>query len=222
MEEHTPDNLSAAIDHAVSHDTEFHQFMLYTPLPGTPLFAEHKAGGTLLDPECNDVADTHGQLRFNFRHPYIPMGMETQFLLRAFARDLAVNGPSVVRMARTLLLGWLRYRRHPDRRVRARFKFECRWLAITYAGGVWAARKWFKSDAALYRRIDGVLKDIYRVFGPKARLAAPLVGRFLHHRLLREDRRLRQGWTCEPPTCYESNVPGRMTHRPTMPSMTGH
>ncbi|MEI2723984.1 MAG: cobalamin-dependent protein [Verrucomicrobiota bacterium] len=40
LEEHTPDNIDQAIDHAVSHGTEFHQFMLYTPIPGTALFAE--------------------------------------------------------------------------------------------------------------------------------------------------------------------------------------
>ena len=29
---------SEEIEHAVSHDTDFHQFMLYTPVPGTPLY----------------------------------------------------------------------------------------------------------------------------------------------------------------------------------------
>ncbi len=41
-----PDNIDEAIDHAVSHATEFHQFMLYTPIPGTPLYAECEAAGT--------------------------------------------------------------------------------------------------------------------------------------------------------------------------------
>src|SRR5580692_3359530 len=36
LEHHTPDNIIAEIEHAVSHDTDFHQFMLYTPVPGTP------------------------------------------------------------------------------------------------------------------------------------------------------------------------------------------
>jgi radical SAM superfamily enzyme YgiQ (UPF0313 family) len=38
LEHHTPDNIIAEIEHAVSHDTDFHQFMLYTPVPGTPLY----------------------------------------------------------------------------------------------------------------------------------------------------------------------------------------
>ena len=48
LPEHGADNIDRAIDHAVAHDTEFHQFMLYTPVPGTPLYAEHRANGTLL------------------------------------------------------------------------------------------------------------------------------------------------------------------------------
>ena len=40
LEEHTPENIDAAIEHAARHDTDFHQFMLYTPIPGTPLHAE--------------------------------------------------------------------------------------------------------------------------------------------------------------------------------------
>jgi biotin synthase-like enzyme len=39
LPEHGADNIDRAIDHAVAHDTEFHQFMLYTPVPGTPLYA---------------------------------------------------------------------------------------------------------------------------------------------------------------------------------------
>jgi radical SAM superfamily enzyme YgiQ (UPF0313 family) len=56
LEEHTPDNIDAAIDYAVAHDTDFHQFMLYTPVAGTPLYAEHLEKGTLVDPdECPEA-----------------------------------------------------------------------------------------------------------------------------------------------------------------------
>jgi radical SAM superfamily enzyme YgiQ (UPF0313 family) len=69
LPEHGADNIDEAIDHAVAHDTEFHQFMLYTPIPGTPLHAEHAAAGTLLrEDECPD-ADAHGQLRPAARLP---------------------------------------------------------------------------------------------------------------------------------------------------------
>jgi hypothetical protein len=204
LEEHTCDNIDAAIEYAVSHDTEFHQFMLYTPVPGTPLHAEHAAKGTLLDDSECPLADAHGQFRFNFRHPFIKNGQETDFLLRAFRRDFSVNGPSVVRMARTILQGWRRYKNHPDRRIRRRFEWDARELPITFAGALWAAKQRFRGNPELTAKISGILKEIYREFGIKSRLIAPLVGRYLRIKLSREDRRLRKGWTYEPPTFYET------------------
>ena len=203
LEEHTPENLDAAIDYAVSHNTEFHQFMLYTPVPGTPLFAEHLANGTLTDPDCLDTADVHGQLRFSHVHPHIPPGMETEFLKKAFARDFEVNGPSVVRVARTTLKGWLKYRHYADTRVRERYSREARDLAVTYASALWASRKWFKSSPALSEKITVALREIYDQFGLRSRLTAPLAGRFVYRKLRHEARRLKEGWTYEPPTFYE-------------------
>jgi len=206
LEEHTPENLDAAIEYAVSHNTEFHQFMLYTPVPGTPLFAEHLASGTLTDPDCLDTADTHGQLRFGHVHPHIPPGMETEFLKKAFARDFEVNGPSVVRVARTTLKGWLKYRHYADTRVRERYYREARDLAVTYASALWASRKWFKSSPALRDKITVVLHEIYDQFGLKSRLLVPFAGRFVYRKLRHEARRLKKGWTYEPPTFYERMV----------------
>ena len=205
LEEHTPQNIDAVIDYAVSHETEFHQFMLYTAVPGTPLHAEHRARGTLLDSSECSQADAHGQFKFNFRHPHIKNGQETEFLLRAFHRDFAVNGPSVIRVARTILQGWQRYKNHPDRRIRNRFAREASNLPVTYAGALWATRDWFRSDPVLSAKVSRILTDIHHEFGLKSRLVAPLLGRYLRFTLGREDRRLRRGWTYEPPTFYETN-----------------
>ncbi|MFQ5777841.1 MAG: B12-binding domain-containing radical SAM protein [Terriglobia bacterium] len=205
LENHTPQNIDAVIEYAVSHETEFHQFMLYTPIPGTPLHAELQAKGTLLTAsECSE-ADAHGQFKFNFRHPHIKEGQETEFLLRAFRRDFAVNGPSVIRVARTMLQGWQRYKNHPDQRIRSRFSWEARDLPLAHAGALWAAQHWFQSDPCLSVKISQTLEDVYGEFGFKARLAGPLVGRYLRYTLAREDHRLRRGWTYEPPTFYETN-----------------
>jgi radical SAM superfamily enzyme YgiQ (UPF0313 family) len=212
LEEHTPENLGAAIDYAVSHDTEFHQFMLYTPIPGTPLWDKHLAAGTLTDADNRHTADTHGQLEFNYRHPHLPPGMETTFLLRAFAADFETNGPSVVRMARTLLQGWQRYKHSPDKRLRRRIAWDCSGLGTTLAGAVWAARKWFADKPELHARIDAVMQSLYREFGLSCRLTAPLIGRYIYHALSREDQRLRRGWTQEPPTFYDK------THQPAAPA----
>jgi len=202
LEEHTPENLPDAIDHAVSHNTEFHQFMLYTPVPGTPLFEEHRAKGTLLDPECKETADIHGQLRFAHKHPNIPAGMETEFLLRAFTEDFEVNGPSVMRMARTALLGWKKYGKSSDRRVRRRFRREASTLRIQYPASIWATRQWYRKNPAMHAKADQILQDLFSAFGAPARLAASIGGRVVYKKLMAEAAK-GPAATTEPPTFYE-------------------
>ena len=205
LPEHTGDNMDEVIEHAVAHDTEFHQFMLYTPIPGTPLHAEHQAAGTLLgEDECPE-ADAHGQLRFNFRHPHIRAGLETEYLLRAFRRDFEVNGPSIARIARTLLEGWLAHKDHSDPRVRDRVARESRHLPTVYAGALWAAERWSRRSPVVASRIRATRERLVRAFGLRARLAGPAIGTVLLAALWRETRRLRRGATYEPRTFYEAN-----------------
>jgi radical SAM superfamily enzyme YgiQ (UPF0313 family) len=203
--EHGPDNIDRAIDYAVAYDTEFHQFMLYTPVPGTPLYAEHQAKGTLLPTDEVEDADTHGQLRFNFRHPRIQNGQEGEYLLRAFQRDFDVNGPSVARIGRTLLRGWLKLRNHPDPCVRDRITFETKDLWSQYNGALWAAERWFSGRPALVARLRATRLGIARAFGWKARIAARIVGPVVYAALWLEERRIRKGVTYEPRTFYDVN-----------------
>lgn len=207
LEEHNADNIDEAIDFAVSHDTEFHQFMLYTPSPGTPLHADLTKRGVILSDDEIDPADVHGQYRFNWRHKSIKPGAETEMLKRAFIRDFEVNGPSVLRVSRTTLAGWKKYQNHPDARIRRRFQWEADGLATTFAGALWAGRKWFRKigNDQVAERLDETLKGVYSMFGLKARLAAQVYGRIIYTMLKREDRRLKAGWTWEPPTFYERN-----------------
>ena len=205
LEEHTPENLPAAIEHAVAHDTEFHQFMLYTPVAGTPLFEEHKAKGTLVDPECEDTADIHGQLHFAHKHPHIPPGMETGFLLKAFQQDFDVNGPSVVRMVRATLRGWKRHGRHAVRRIRRRFRREGDPLHFRYPAIVWAAREWYRDNPLMFGKMDALLRDLISEFGLTARLGASLGGRVVF-RYLRAESDHPPTPTPEPPTFYERSL----------------
>ena len=49
LEHHTPENIRKRSSMRVSHGTDFHQFMLYTPVPGTPLFEQMTEEGRMLD-----------------------------------------------------------------------------------------------------------------------------------------------------------------------------
>jgi len=200
LENHKPENMDEIIDHAVSHDTDFHQFMLYTPIHGTPLYEKHKQAGTLLSDEEFPPADTHGQYRFNYRHRYITDNREEGYILDAFRRDFEVNGPSLARLIRTFLKGWQRYKDHPSRRIRDRFAREVRPIRMTYAGAEWAMRKWYDGNEAIRGKLDFLLKDLYRTFGWKTRILARPIGMYIYWSIKREDRRLARGWTYEPET----------------------
>lgn len=206
LENHTPDNIDRVIDHAVSFDTDFHQFMLYTPIPGTPLHEEHQRRGTLLSESGFSPADSHGQYRFNYRHAHITEGQEEKYLLSAFERDFKVNGPSLARMIRTILQGWKKYHRHPDKRV---FRRIDQWrlpLQTSYAGAVWAMKKWYRNDPGTAAKMDDILNDIYDQFGWKARISAEAFGRIFYVTCKREEKRLAAGWTLEPACYYEKNT----------------
>lgn len=214
LESHTPMNICEAIDDAVAHATDFHQFMLYTPLPGTPLFEQMARQGRLLDESQCPTPDTHGQFRFNYRHRHLPAGSETQWLARAFQRDFAVNGPSLLRAAATALAGWKRYKNHPDSRVRRRFALEAADLGTTFSAAAAAARFYFRRDPNLRGKLDRLLADLRAEFGWKARLSAAFGGPIVYGKLRREERRLARGWTYEPPTFYEINEAVSPADRP--------
>ena len=208
LEEHTPENLDDAIEYAVSHATDFHQFMLYTPIPGTPLYAEHLANQTLIDPGAYQEGDIHGQSIFRHKHPHLKPGQETKFIRKAFQRDFEINGPSVLRIAKTVLAGWKRYKNHVDKCIRDRFAWEARDLMVTFPATLWAAKRWFKEkNPALAQKLSGLLDEIKREVGIKARLIVPLAGRFVWSRLRKEEKHLKSGGTYEPPTFYEANEP---------------
>ena len=206
MENHTPDNMEQITDYAVSHGTDFHQFMLYTPNPGTPLYEQHKKAGTLLSESELPVTDVHGQYQFNYRHQHIHNGQEEHFLLNAFQQDFEINGPSLARLTRTILNGWRRYKNHPDRRIRNRFAWEVKPLRDTYAGAVWAMKKWYRGNGHLSKMLDSLLHDIYETFGWKTRIIAPFIGRFVYAALSKEEKRLASGWMYEPHSFYEKNA----------------
>jgi len=202
LEHHTPENIQAELEHAVSHDTDFHQFMLYTPVPGTPLHAEMSAQGRML--EGIDFADIHGQDRFNFRHAAISRDESKHWLDWAFRHDFERNGPSIYRICRTTLEGWLRYKNDADSRVRARFAAEARGLSGGYAGVLWAMEKSMRrTNPAVAANVRALRLDVEREFGIITRIVSRTLGPVLLWTSRREAKRLANGFTYEPATITE-------------------
>jgi len=206
LENHTPENITDTIEYAVSHETDFHQFMLYTPNPGTPLYEKHKTQGTLFNEAEFSMADAHGQYRFNYKHPHMENGLEGQFLINAFKSDFHINGPSLGRLIGTMLKGWQRYKNHPNKRIRERYQLDTASIQTIYAGAVWAMKKRFWKNKIVHQKLKMLLKDLYRTFGWKTRIIAPLTGLFCLATIIIEERRLKKGWTYEPETFYEKNA----------------
>jgi radical SAM superfamily enzyme YgiQ (UPF0313 family) len=202
LEHHTPENIKEEIENAVSHETDFHQFMLYTPVPGTPLYNEMKEQGRMLD--SVDLADIHGQFKFNFKHAAISRDDSQRFLDFAFLHDFERNGPSLYRMCQTMLKGWHRYRDYPDPRVRERFEREIVKLRSGYNAALWAMEHQFRSiNASVSEHIQALRKQVDKEFGLKARFSSHFLGPFMLWMSRREERRLAAGKTYEPPTFIE-------------------
>jgi radical SAM superfamily enzyme YgiQ (UPF0313 family) len=202
LEHHTPENIEEEIEHAAAHETDFHQFMLYTPAPGTPLYSEMLSQGRMLD--GIDVADMHGQDKFNFRHVAISREDSKRWLDRAFRRDFERNGPSLYRICRTTLEGWRRYKNHPDRRVRERFRWEVRSLRTTYGALLWAMEHRLKNtNPPVSVQIRALRQEIGREFGLVSHLTSRLLGPVLLWTTIREERRLARGVTYEPEPIME-------------------
>lgn len=205
LEDHKPEHFDEIIDWAVSHDTDFHQFMLYTPIPGTAFYDEHRRKGTLIPESEYDPADVHGQYRFNYKHAHIPPGDETKFLLEAFERDFEKNGPSLARLIRTTLQGWKRYKDHPSERIRRRYRWEVKHLGNIHASAIWAMKNWYRENKQMREKMSTLLREISREFGWKTKVMAPIVGRVILSKIKKEAKRIASGWTYEPAIIYEKN-----------------
>ncbi len=201
LEHHTPENITDEIEHAIAHETDLHQFMLYTPVPGTPLYQEMAEQGRLLDV---DLADIHGQSGFNFEHAAISREQSKKFLDWAFWRDFERNGPSLFRICRTTFEGWKRYKNHSDRRVRERFQREARTLRHAYAAMLWAMEhRMRETNESVASQIRLLREDMEREFGLIAAAAARILGPILSWTSAREEKRLAAGVTYEPSPIIE-------------------
>lgn len=202
LEHHTPENIGADIDRAIAHDTVFHQFMLYTPMPGTALHAQIAAEGRLLSDV--DLADTHGQFKFNFRHPAISRDQSKTLLDRAFRLDFERNGPSLFRLMHTMMTRWQRYRADADPRVRARVAVGAAQLRTGFGAALWAMERYLRSTTpGVSERIRALRQETEREFGIATTALNRVLGPVLLWTSRHEQRRHPRGQRREPRTFVE-------------------
>jgi len=202
MEHHRPDTMREEIAHAVSHDADCHQFMLYTPIPGTPLHAQMEGEGRMLNGV--DLADIHGQFKFNFAHEHIARDESKSWLDFAFRHDYEVNGPSLYRMMRTMYEGWKRYGQDSNARVRARVAMEANNLKRGYGAALWAMERYLRdSNRTVSERIAELRTRMENEFGVLSRIIDHAVGPFLLWSARRESLAYPEGRPLEPRTFVE-------------------
>ncbi len=198
LEHHTPKNVMEEIEHAIAHETDLHQFAIYTALPGTPLYREMAEQERLLDV---DLADIHGLFAFNFKHAAITREDSNKFLNWAFQRDFECNGPSLFRVCRTTFAGWKRYKNHPDPRVREQFERKGYLLKHVFPPALWAMEQILKeSNKPIARQVRDLRIELEREFGPVTAAVSRLLGPLLRWTSSREEKRLARGWRYEPKT----------------------
>ena len=199
LEHHTPENIGSEIDRAIAHDTVFHQFMLYTPIPGTPLHAQVAAEGRLL--EEVDFADMHGQFKFNFRHPAISRDQSKTLLDGAIALDFERNGPSLYRLVRTMWQRWQRYGSDADPRVRARVAVAGAQLRSGYGAALFAMERYLReTNPEISGRVRTLRTDMEREFGLVSAAMNRTVGTVLLWTSRRDARQHPAGAVLEPRT----------------------
>lgn len=199
LDHHTPGNIDAHIAHAVAHDAAFHQFMLYTPMPGTELYRDMSAAGRL-DARV-PFADAHGQAGFNFHHNAMSREQSKQFLDRAFIRDFETNGPSLYRLARVMFERWKLGRHHRDDRVRTRVEREAREMRRGYGAALWAMERYLRqSGRGVSERIQELRIAMERELGGGMAAVDRTLGPILLWSARREARLYPRGRTIEPRT----------------------
>ena len=202
LEHHTPENIVSEIEHAVAHGTDFHQFMLYTPVPGTPLYEQVESEGRLL--KDVDLADIHGQDHFNFEHAAISREQSKPLLDWAFRRDYEQNGPSIYRLARTMMEGWRRYRNDPDPRVRERVRDAAKELRHGYGAALFAMEKYLReSNSEVADRIRTFRREMEHELGHFTSWADRVLGPALLWSVRRDARKHPGGRRIEPMTFFE-------------------
>jgi hypothetical protein len=106
MEHHDRESLHDDIEWAVGMDTDLHQFMQLTPLPGTPLYERYQNEGKLI-PEF-PYTKLSGQDSLAFYHPHFRSEEARELTRLAFDRKYKAGGPGIVNMARTAVEGYER------------------------------------------------------------------------------------------------------------------
>jgi hypothetical protein len=103
---HSPDNIQGDIDYLISLKPTFNQFMLYTPLPGTPLYKQYSEENRILDLPWSHF----NGFEFTVKHPHFSPVEMKKTQSAAYYKAMTILGPSVMRLLDVYLKGYMKYK----------------------------------------------------------------------------------------------------------------
>ncbi len=163
----TPEIIKAEHKHLMSLKPDLCQFMIYNPNPGTPLYEKVKSKG-LFRREFSENPEHYWKWASGFRslteHPHMT-GPEIEKMQRwCFDQDFRELGPTIYRVAETMLNGYLKHKDSPNSFLRLKAERFAKELRMTYPmylpGELFAPT--LRTRAMVYR----LKKRVYAVFGP--------------------------------------------------------
>ncbi|MDQ7825556.1 MAG: hypothetical protein RDV48_22340 [Candidatus Eremiobacteraeota bacterium] len=170
---HTPQALNEDVDYLISLAPTFNQFMLYTPLPGTPLYERYKKEGRILDLPW---ARFNG-FEFTIKHPHFSPEEMEKMQVAAYEKATRELGPSVMRLIDVYMKGYMKHKdsKNPMLKKRAEiFRNFCR-----YAQPILPVVKKYAHMLNPAERINTLLAQIRREAGK-----FPIFGDSAHYFLL--------------------------------------
>ena len=146
-----------------------------------------------------ELADIHGQYKFNFQHAAISRDESKQCWTGAFARFRTEWSEPVPHLPDDFQ-GWKRYHDHPDPRVRRASRTSRQTAHHLRRCAVGDGEAAAEHERRRLGRIRELRREIEHEFGAATRLVVHVTGPLLLWMSKREERRLARGKTYEPPT----------------------
>jgi hypothetical protein len=105
LEHHDKQTIHEDIDWAIDLESDLLQFMLFGPVPGTPLFSDYTSRGKMIDDY--PWQSRHGQGTLWFHHPHFTLPETSVYLKNAFLKKYNTHGPGIINMAHTAVKSYL-------------------------------------------------------------------------------------------------------------------
>ncbi len=213
LEHHRKADLDREVDHALSHDCVYNQFMLYMPIPGTGLWEEMKAAGKLK--QGFPWMEIHGQARQNWHHPHLAEAELEERLDRAFVEDFEVLGPSLYRMMKVHYDGYVKTRDWDHELVQLR-RAATKKMFVIYLPLLGAMSKDLgRMNHRVCGRLDELREALLAETGLSGRAASALATPLVRASMALEARRHRRAQVtrvAENPRCHLTHY-GTFDHR---------